>query len=96
MKIIEKIKFKDSVFIPLSGLMFGNSLALSLHLSHIRMILFKICLPSCKGDFTMIMSGNYELMFVSIPRSNYRLSYMQISLRLQGMGEDFSTNLGLI
>lgn len=47
-----------------------------------------------QGDFSMIMSGNYELMFVSIPILLLAIFYVN-KFTIAGMGEDFSKNLGL-
>lgn len=47
-----------------------------------------------QGDFSMIMSGNYELMYVSIPILFIAYAYAN-KFTIAGMGEDFSKNLGL-
>src|SRR5699024_810379 len=47
-----------------------------------------------QGDFSMIMSGNYELMFISIPILAIAYFYAY-KFTIAGMGEDFSKNLGL-
>src|SRR5699024_149589 len=47
-----------------------------------------------QGDFSMIMSGNYELMFISIPILAIAYFYAN-KFTIAGMGEDFSKNLGL-
>src|SRR5699024_9035920 len=47
-----------------------------------------------QGDFSMIMSGNYELMYVSIPI--LIIAYLFANkFTIAGMGEDFARNLGL-
>src|SRR5699024_1817676 len=67
MKILEKIKFKDPVFIPLVGLMFGNILSSAATFFAFRNDLIQNMTSWMQGDFSMIMSGNYELMFITIP-----------------------------
>src|SRR5690625_7072153 len=47
-----------------------------------------------QGDFSMIMSGNYELMFVSVPILVIAYFYAN-KFTIAGMGEEFSRNLGL-
>lgn len=94
MKILEKIKFKDPVFIPLVGLMFGNILSSAATFFAYRNDLIQNMTSWMQGDFSMIMSGNYELMFITIP--TLIVAYMYANkFTIAGMGEDFSKNLGL-
>ncbi|WP_085993494.1 ABC transporter permease [Oceanobacillus senegalensis] len=94
MKILEKIKFKDAIFIPLVGLMFGNIVnSISTFFAY-RNDLIQNMSSWMQGDFSMIMSGNYEIMYVSIP--GLILAYIYANkFTIAGMGEDFSKNLGL-
>ncbi|AXI07954.1 iron ABC transporter permease [Oceanobacillus zhaokaii] len=94
MKILEKIKFKDAVFIPLVGLMFGNIISSISTFIAYQNDLIQNMSSFMQGDFSMIMSGNYELMFVSIPV--LIIAYLFANkFTIAGMGEDFSKNLGL-
>ncbi|SHG09738.1 ABC transporter permease [Ornithinibacillus halophilus] len=94
MKILEKIKFKDAIFIPLVGLMFGNIIgSLSTFFAY-RNDLIQNMSSWMQGDFSMIMSGNYELMYISIPILMVAFFYAN-KFTIAGMGEDFSKNLGL-
>lgn len=94
MKILEKIKFKDAIFIPLIGLMFGNIIGSISTFFAYRNDLIQNMSSWMQGDFSMIMSGNYELMFVSIPILLLAVFYAN-KFTIAGMGEDFSKNLGL-
>lgn len=94
MKILEKIKFKDPVFIPLVGLMFGSIInSLGTFLSY-KNDLIQNMTSWMQGDFSMIMTGNYELMFITIPTLIVAYLYAN-KFTIAGMGEDFSKNLGL-
>lgn len=94
MKILEKIQFKDPIFIPLVGLMFGNILnSISTFFAY-RNDLIQNMTSWMQGDFSMIMSGNYELMFITIPTLLIAYFYAN-KFTIAGMGEDFSKNLGL-
>lgn len=94
MKILENIKFKDPVFIPLVGLMFGSIInSLSTFFAY-KNDLIQNMTSWMQGDFSMIMSGNYELMYITIP--TLILAYLYANkFTIAGMGEDFSKNLGL-
>lgn len=94
MKILDKIKFKDAIFIPLVGLMFGNIISSVSMFFAYQNDLIQNMFSWMQGDFSMIMSGNYEMMYVSIP--GLILAYIFANkFTIAGMGEDFSKNLGL-
>src|SRR5699024_166922 len=94
MKILEKIKFKDAIFIPLVGLMFGNIISSFGTFLAYKNYLIQNMSSWMQGDFSMIMSGNYELMYVSIPI--LIIAYLFANkFTIAGMGEDFARNLGL-
>lgn len=94
MKILEKIKFKDAIFIPLVGLVFGNIISSTSTFFAYKNNLIQNMTSWMQGDFSMIMSGNYELMYISIPV--LAIAYLFANqFTIAGMGEDFSKNLGL-
>lgn len=94
MKILEKVKFKDAVFIPLIGLMFGNIISSISTFIAYQNDLVQNMSSWMQGDFSMIMTGNYELMLISIPI--LILAYIFANkFTIAGMGEDFAKNLGL-
>jgi iron complex transport system permease protein len=94
MKILEKIKFKDPVFIPLVGLMFGSIIDSMATFFAYKNDLIQNMTSWMQGDFSMIMSGNYELLYVSIPTLIIAYIYAN-KFTIAGMGEEFSKNLGL-
>ncbi len=94
MKILEKIKFKDPVFIPLVGLMFGSIIDSLATFFAYKNDLIQNMTSWMQGDFSMIMSGNYELLFISIPTLVIAYLYAN-KFTIAGMGEEFSKNLGL-
>lgn len=94
MQILERIKFKDAIFIPLVGLVFGNIINSTSTFFAYKNDLIQNMTSWLQGDFSMIMTGNYELMFVTVPILAVAYLYAN-QFTIAGMGEDFSKNLGL-
>ncbi|WP_277673924.1 ABC transporter permease [Piscibacillus halophilus] len=94
MKILDKIKFKDAIFIPLVGIMFGNILGSITTFFAYKNDLIQSITSWLQGDFSMIMSGRYELLYLSIPLLVIAYIFAN-KFTIAGMGEEFSINLGL-
>ena len=94
MKILEKIKFKDAIFIPLVGIMFGNIINSIATFFAYRYDLIQNMSSWLLGDFSMIMSGRFELLYISIPLVVVAFLFAN-KFTIAGMGEDFAKNLGL-
>lgn len=94
MKILEKVKYKDAIFIPLVGLMFGNIVSSTTTFFAYKHDLIQNISSWLQGNFALIMEGRYELLYLSIPLVIVAYLYAN-RFTLAGMGEDFSTNLGL-
>ncbi|MCT1399226.1 ABC transporter permease [Paenibacillus sp. p3-SID867] len=94
MKILDRIKFKDAIFIPLVGLMFGNIVSSIATFFAYKYDLIQNMSAWLQGDFSMIMKGQYEMLYLSIPL--VILAYLFANkFTVAGMGEEFATNLGL-
>ncbi len=94
MQILDRIKFKDAIFIPLVGLMFGNILSSIATFFAFKADIIQNMSAWLQGDFSMIMKGRYELLYISVPV--LIITYMYANrFTVAGMGEDFSKNLGL-
>ena len=94
MKILERIKLKDTVFIPLVGLMFGNIINSITTFFAYRNDLIQNIGSWLHGDFSMIISGQYELIYISVPILLLAFLFAN-RFTVAGMGEEFSINLGL-
>lgn len=94
MKILNKIKFKDAIFIPLVGLMFGNIIGSLTTFFAYKYDLIQNIGSWLHGDFSMIVKGRYELLYLSIPA--LIIAYVFANrFTIAGMGEEFAINLGL-
>ncbi|GIQ66849.1 putative ABC transporter permease protein YclN [Paenibacillus cisolokensis] len=94
MKILDKIKFKDAIFIPLVGLMFGNIISSITTFFAYKNNLIQNISSWLQGDFSIVMKGRYEMLYLSIPLMVIAYLYAN-RFTVAGMGEDFSKNLGL-
>ncbi|MGE7694805.1 ABC transporter permease [Lysinibacillus sp. NPDC094177] len=94
MQILNRIKFKDAIFIPLIGLMFGNILSSITTFFAYKADIIQNISAWLQGDFSLMMKGRYELLYISVPV--LILAYIYASrFTVAGMGEDFAKNLGL-
>ncbi|WP_102693678.1 ABC transporter permease [Rummeliibacillus pycnus] len=94
MQILNRIKFKDAIFIPLVGLMFGNILSSITTFFAYKSNVIQNISTWLQGDFSMIMKGRYELLYISVPVLIVAYLYAN-RFTVAGMGEDFAKNLGL-
>ena len=94
MKILDQVKYKDTIFIPLVGLMFGNIVGSISTFFAYKYDLIQSLNTWMNGDFSMIMSGRYELIYASIPLVIVAYIFAN-KFTVAGMGEEFAINLGL-
>lgn len=94
MGIMKQAKFRNSLFIPLIGMMLGNVVNSITSFIAYQFDLVQNISSWAQGDFTNIMKGNYELLYLSIPLVFIAFLYAN-KFTIAGMGEDFSANLGL-
>lgn len=94
MTLLSKLKFTDVIFVPLVGIMFGNIISSMTAFIAYQQDLLQNLSAWLQGDFSLIMSGRYEMLYISIPTLLFAYIYAQ-RFSIVGMGEEFATNLGL-
>lgn len=94
MKILDKVKYKDTIFIPLVGLMFGGIVTSFATFIAYKYDLIQNLSSWMQGNFALTMKGRYELLYISIPVVIIAYLYAN-RFTIAGMGEEFSVNLGL-
>ncbi|MFC0323261.1 ABC transporter permease [Gallibacterium melopsittaci] len=94
MTLLEKVKFTDTIFVPLVGIMFGNIVSSITAFIAYQQDLLQNLSSWLQGDFSLIMSGRYEMLYISIPTLLLAYLFAQ-RFSIVGMGEAFATNLGL-
>ena len=94
MTILKKVKAKNTIFIPLVGIMVGNVIGSITDFFAFKFNLVQNMGSFLQGNFSSIIKGNYEMLFLSIPMVILAFTYVH-KFTLVGMGEEMSTNLGL-
>ena len=94
MKILKNIKMKSMIFIPLVGIMLGNVIGSLTEFIAYKYDLVQNMGSFFQGKFSMILKGNYELLYLTIPLLIVAFLYAN-KFTIIGMGEDISKNLGL-
>ncbi|UXR71506.1 ABC transporter permease [Staphylococcus sp. IVB6240] len=93
-QMIQRIKFKDVIFVPLIGIMLGGIVSSFSTFLALRTNAVQSLGNWLNGNFAVITSGRYEILYLSIPL--LILTYLFANqFTIAGMGRDFSKNLGL-
>lgn len=94
MNMIHKLKAKNMLLIPLIGIVFGTVIDSITTFIAYRFDLLQTLNAYMVGDFSLIIQGRYEMLFLVIPLVIVAYLYAY-RFSVAGMGEDFSRNLGL-
>lgn len=94
LKIVEKTRYRNAILIPLVGLMFAGILGSISTFIAVQKNIVQDTNAWMIGDFSSILEGRYELIYLSLPA--VLLTYLYANkFTVLGMGEDVSRNLGL-
>lgn len=93
-KIINTIKIKNIIFIPLVGIMYGNILSsIAMYFAYTQNIVQNLN-TWLIGDFSAILRGRYEMLYITIPVLIVSYAFAN-KFVIAGLGKDFSKNLGV-
>lgn len=91
---VQKIKVKDTVLVPLIGIMFGNIIGGVTNFLSFQWEINQQLSTYFSGSFALIIKGNYELVYLVLPLVILVFIYAN-HFNIVGMGQDFSKNLGV-
>lgn len=94
MRVLKRVKFKNVIFVPLVGIMVGNVIGAVTDFFAYKYNLVQNVSSFLQGDFSMIIKGNYELIFFTIPLIFIAFMYAK-KFTIVAMGEDMALNLGI-
>lgn len=93
-KLVQLIRVKDVIFIPLLGIMLGGIVSSFTTFIALRTNAVQSIGNWLNGNFAIITSGRYEVLYLSIPF--LLITYIFANhFTIAGMGKDFSHNLGV-
>ena len=91
---IQQIPFKNTVLVPLVGIMFGNVLGGITNFIAYKFEVTQQLSGYFVGSFALIIKGTYELVWLAIPLVTLAFLFAN-HFNIVGMGKDFSQNLGV-
>lgn len=94
MKLIQIIRFKDVIFVPLLGIMIGGIISSLTTFIALRTNALQSIGNWLNGNFAIITSGRYEVLYLSIPLLIVTYIFANY-FTIAGMGKDISHNLGV-
>jgi len=94
MTMMKRIQLKNIIFVPLVGMMLGKVVGSITSYFAYKYDLVQNISSWMEGNLSVIMSGNYEMLYLSIPVVLVGFMYAN-KFTIAGMGEDFAINLGL-
>lgn len=94
LKIVDSIRMRNVIFVPLVGLMFGAILNSVATFFAVNLNIVQDVNAWMMADFSGVLSGRYEMIYLSLPAVAITYLYAN-KFTLMGLGEDFSKNLGL-
>lgn len=93
-KILRSLKITDIIFVPLIGIMFAKIIDSTEEYFAYKWNLLQIISTWVHGNFSLVIEGRYELLYLTIPALALTYLYAQ-KFTLVGMGEDSATTLGI-
>ena len=88
------IMSKSSIMLPLVGIMFGNIIGSIANFFAFKYQLVQNVTSWLQGNFSLVMRGSYELLYLSIPL--FILIYLfAYQFTIIAAGQEMSTNLGI-
>lgn len=92
--MIQRIKFKDIVMVPLIGIMFGFVISGFTNYYALKYGAMQSLSSTLVGSFSLVIQGRYEIVFLIVPLVILAFIYAN-HFNIVGLGEDFAKNLGV-
>lgn len=91
---IQRIQFKDTVMVPLVGIMFGNIIGGITNYFAYKYEMTQALSTWFTGHFSLVLRGRFELVYLTVPLVALAFIFAN-HFNIVGMGKDFAKNLGV-
>lgn len=92
--ILRHVRQKGALFVPLVGLMFGNLIGAFATFLAYKYDLIQSVTAWLQGNFSLVMKGRYELLYLSVPLVLITYLYAH-HFTIAGLGESLAVSLGI-
>ncbi len=93
-RFLQKLKFKNTVLVPLIGIMYGNVVSAMTTFIAYKYDLIQTLSSWTVANFASVLKGNYEFLYLALPASI--IAYLYASrFSAASVGESFAKNIGI-
>ncbi|ASG05248.1 iron chelate uptake ABC transporter permease subunit VctD [Vibrio anguillarum] len=93
-QLIQRVQFKNAIFVPLVGIIFGNVVESAASFIAYKYDAIQNLSSWTVANFANLLKGDFELLYIAIPVALFSYLYAA-RISAVGMGKDFAVNLGL-
>ncbi|OQQ11232.1 iron ABC transporter [Vibrio anguillarum] len=93
-QLIQRVQFKNAIFVPLIGIIFGNVVESAASFIAYKYDAIQNLSSWTVANFANLLKGDFELLYIAIPVALFSYLYA-VRISAVGMGKDFAVNLGL-
>ncbi|MDO6706000.1 ABC transporter permease [Photobacterium sp. 1_MG-2023] len=93
-KFLQRLTFKNTVLVPLIGMMFGNVVSAFTQFIAYKYDLVQTMETWTIANFSSVLQGQYELLYLAIPASVLAYHFAS-QFSAASVGESFAKNIGL-
>lgn len=94
LRILRQLSLQSPLIVPLVGILLGGVINAAATFLAYRFDLMQSLAAWSNGDFSMILRGRYELLWLAFALAVLAYAFAD-RFTVAGLGEDFTTNLGL-
>lgn len=93
-RILRQLSLQSALIVPLVGILLGGVIEAAATFLAYRYDLMQSLASWSSGDFSMIIRGRYEMLWIAFALTGIAYAYAD-HFTVAGLGEDFTTSLGL-
>lgn len=94
LRILRQLSLQSPLIVPLVGILLGGVINAAATFLAYRFDLMQSLVSWSNGDFSMILRGRYELLWLALALTALAYAFAD-RLTVAGLGNDFTTSLGL-